>query len=62
MRSSKITTDSRRDHLEHIFLPIFRQDLRPQSIGKWKRVPAGRVIALERLTGVPREKLRPDLY
>ncbi|MDF2975211.1 MAG: nitrate reductase delta subunit [Microvirga sp.] len=30
---------------------------------KWRRgVPAERVIAIERLTGVPREELRPDLY
>jgi DNA-binding transcriptional regulator YdaS (Cro superfamily) len=30
---------------------------------KWRRgVPAERVIAVERLTGVTREELRPDLY
>jgi DNA-binding transcriptional regulator YdaS (Cro superfamily) len=28
----------------------------------WKRPPAERVIEFERLTGLPREKLRPDLY
>lgn len=26
------------------------------------KVPAERVVELEKLTGVPREKLRPDLY
>jgi DNA-binding transcriptional regulator YdaS (Cro superfamily) len=30
---------------------------------KWRRgVPAERVIAIESLTGVPRQELRPDLY
>jgi DNA-binding transcriptional regulator YdaS (Cro superfamily) len=28
----------------------------------WKRVPAERVLEVERLTGVSRHKLRPDLY
>lgn len=34
----------------------------PASISKWQRVPAERVIEVERITGIPREKLRPDLY
>jgi DNA-binding transcriptional regulator YdaS (Cro superfamily) len=34
---------------------------RPAVI-KWQQVPAERVIAVERITGLPREKLRPDLY
>jgi DNA-binding transcriptional regulator YdaS (Cro superfamily) len=33
-----------------------------QNVGKWKRIPGERVIQVEALTGVPREKLRPDLY
>ncbi|MXV35765.1 MULTISPECIES: YdaS family helix-turn-helix protein [unclassified Saccharibacter] len=32
------------------------------AIYRWKRVPAQRVIAVEALTGIPREQLRPDLY
>lgn len=28
----------------------------------WRRVPAERVIDVERVTGIPREDLRPDLY
>lgn len=32
------------------------------AISQWGRVPAERVIQVERLTGVPRHKLRPDLY
>ena len=32
------------------------------AIYLWKRVPAERVISVERATGVPRQQLRPDLY
>jgi DNA-binding transcriptional regulator YdaS (Cro superfamily) len=34
------------------------------AIQQWARtrVPAERVLDIERLTGVPREELRPDLY
>lgn len=33
-----------------------------QAIGQWKRVPAERVLDVERITGVSRHELRPDLY
>jgi len=33
-----------------------------QAIGQWRRVPAERVLQVERLTGVSRHDLRPDLY
>lgn len=36
--------------------------VRHQSLYSWKRVPAERVLELERLTGVSRHDLRPDLY
>jgi DNA-binding transcriptional regulator YdaS (Cro superfamily) len=36
--------------------------IKPQSIIKWQSVPPERVIAVEEMTGVPREVLRPDLY
>jgi TorA maturation chaperone TorD len=32
------------------------------AVSSWQRVPAERVIAVESLTGVPRNELRPDLY
>lgn len=32
------------------------------AVLKWERVPAERVIAIEQITGIPRELLRPDLY
>lgn len=33
-----------------------------QAISQWKQVPAQRVLQVERVTGVPRHMLRPDLY
>lgn len=32
------------------------------SVSGWTKVPAERVIAIEELTGVSRDRLRPDLY
>lgn len=34
----------------------------PQAIWNWQEVPARRVLAVERITGVSRHDLRPDLY
>jgi DNA-binding transcriptional regulator YdaS (Cro superfamily) len=37
--------------------------LSPAAVLQWNgRVPAKRVVEVERLTGIPREALRPDLY
>ena len=33
-----------------------------QAVSKWPRVPAERVMSVERHSGVPRCLLRPDLY
>lgn len=33
-----------------------------QGVSAWRRVPAERVIDVERVTGVARHELRPDLY
>jgi DNA-binding transcriptional regulator YdaS (Cro superfamily) len=33
-----------------------------QAVWKWRRIPPNHVIAVERVTGIPRERLRPDLY
>ena len=33
-----------------------------QAISQWDEVPPLRVLAVERVTGVPRHELRPDLY
>ena len=32
------------------------------AILKWAKVPAARIVEIERVTKVPREELRPDLY
>jgi DNA-binding transcriptional regulator YdaS (Cro superfamily) len=34
----------------------------PSAVSRWKRVPFEHVITIERVTGVPREELRPELY
>lgn len=33
-----------------------------QAISQWRRVPPTRVLEVERISGVPRHLLRPDLY
>jgi DNA-binding transcriptional regulator YdaS (Cro superfamily) len=33
-----------------------------QAIYQWRRIPAERIVEIEKLTGVPRHELRPDLY
>jgi DNA-binding transcriptional regulator YdaS (Cro superfamily) len=32
------------------------------AVNEWKQIPAKRVREIARLTGVPAEELRPDLY
>lgn len=39
-----------------------RLGITPQALSNWQRVPTARIIDVERVTGVPREQLRPDLY
>ncbi|WP_307280337.1 transcriptional regulator [Labrys wisconsinensis] len=34
----------------------------PQAVGQWRRIPAERVLTLEKISGIPRHELRPDLY
>lgn len=36
--------------------------IKVQSVQKWKKIPAERVVAVEAVTGISREKLRPDLF
>lgn len=35
--------------------------IKHQALYSWKRVPAERVLDMERITGIPREEIRPDL-
>lgn len=32
------------------------------ALYQWDEIPANRVIAVEKASGVPRQQLRPDLY
>ena len=32
------------------------------SVVKWTRIPADRILQIEAFTGISRRKLRPDLY
>lgn len=32
------------------------------AVSQWRRIPAERVLDVERLTGISRHELRPDLY
>jgi len=34
----------------------------PQAVSQWKLVPVRRVLELERLSGVSRHDLRPDIF
>lgn len=37
-------------------------EISPQALSQWRRVPPLRVLEVERITGVPRHELRPDIY
>ena len=32
------------------------------AVSQWRRVPAERVLDVSRITGIPKEDLRPDIY
>lgn len=33
-----------------------------QAVSQWKKIPAERVLDIERLTGISRHELRPDVF
>lgn len=39
-----------------------RLGISPAAVSTWKKVPWNRARAVERVTGVPREVLRPDIF
>jgi DNA-binding transcriptional regulator YdaS (Cro superfamily) len=39
-----------------------RLGLTRQAVYQWDKVPANHVLRVEEVTGIPRHKLRPDLY
>ena len=34
----------------------------PQALSQWRRIPVGRVLDIERITGISRHDLRPDIF
>jgi DNA-binding transcriptional regulator YdaS (Cro superfamily) len=38
------------------------KDLTPQAVSQWKKIPADRVLDMERLSGISRHELRPDIF
>lgn len=55
-------------------LPILRRDrgtiskladelgLTRPAVSRWEQVPASRVVAVSKITGISRHQLRPDIY
>ena len=41
---------------------LFGGKLTRQAIEQWKRCPPARAIEVEKLTGISRHELRPDIY
>ena len=37
-------------------------DISHQAVMQWRTIPAHQIVAVERVTGIPREELRPELY
>ena len=37
-------------------------NITPQAVGQWRKIPVERVNDVARVTGIPREKLRPDIF
>lgn len=37
-------------------------EITPAAIKQWNVVPADKVVAISKATGIPRASLRPDLY
>ena len=50
---------SRHGNLTRVALAL---GITPSAVKQWSRVPAERVVEVEKATGIPREQLRPDLY
>jgi DNA-binding transcriptional regulator YdaS (Cro superfamily) len=58
-----------KDHIREIAASVggvialsIKLGLSRAAVSGWKRIPAERVADVERVTGIPREKLRPDLF
>jgi DNA-binding transcriptional regulator YdaS (Cro superfamily) len=36
--------------------------IRPQAVAQWDMIPHGRILEVERVTGIDRRRLRPDMF
>jgi len=39
-----------------------RLKITPQAVSQWKRIPINQLVAVERVTNIKRELLRPDIF
>ena len=37
-------------------------EISPAAVSQWRRIPAERVLEIERITGVPCWEIRPDIF
>lgn len=51
--------DAERGRRQKIALDL---GISPSALSMWRRVPADRVLDVERLTGISRHDLRPDIF
>jgi hypothetical protein len=49
-------------HYGSITLLANRLELTPSAVSSWKRIPMLYLSDISQETGIPRQKLRPDLY
>ncbi|MCC0806528.1 helix-turn-helix domain-containing protein [Methylobacterium sp. W2] len=58
---------------DHPLCPVFKaagsaallarkMGVTPQAVHQWRKIPPLRVLEVERITGISRSDLRPDLY
>lgn len=40
----------------------FELGISAAAVSFWRQIPAERVLSVEKITGIRRERLRPDLY
>lgn len=46
----------------HLVNPQTGKPITPQAVHQWRRIPVEHVLTIERVAGIPRHQLRPDVY
>lgn len=59
MDKLKTWLDSERGRLTRLAAAC---EITHSAVWQWDRVPSDRVLVVEKVTGIPRAELRPDLY